>query len=143
MENGIRALVEARCGAPKTKPGDESPLTWAFIGDAVFALIVSTIVVNKGNRANKKLHQDTSVLVSAKNQSKVASYWEENNLLTDEEKDILKRGMNACPKSKAKNASLYEYHRATGVEALCGYLYQMDRVDRVVELIAAGLLEEE
>ncbi|MBQ3905459.1 MAG: ribonuclease III, partial [Lachnospiraceae bacterium] len=60
-------------------------------------------------------------------------------LLTQEEADVLRRGRNAKPHTTAKNASLGDYHKATGLEALYGYLYLSGRTDRMLELMKAGI----
>ncbi len=116
-----------------------SPLTLAFVGDAVYTLVISTMVVDKGNTANEKLHKKTESLVSARAQSDAVERLSAPGILTDEESDILRRGINAKPKSHAKNATLTEYHRATGLEALVGYLYLAGRQERLVELIHLGI----
>jgi len=134
----IRTSVIKAFGEPKSPVDKLSPLTYAFIGDAVYSLVVSTMVVNEGNTANKNLHTKTSSMVSANAQAKMVDTWIKKELLTEEELDIYKRGKNAKPRSHAKNADLNVYHKATGLEMLAGYLYETDRVDRLIELVKLG-----
>lgn len=135
----LAKLISQKAGSPKTDLKSQSPLTLAFIGDAVYSLVMRNIVVNQGNMANNRLHKKTTELVSANAQAKMADLWEEKEVLTQTEADILKRGTNSHTKTQAKNASSYAYHRATGVEALAGYLYLAGRMDRLVDLILLGL----
>lgn len=114
-----------------------SPLTLAYIGDDVFDLIIRTIVVGKGNTSPNKLHNQTIKYVSAKAQSMILDSVEP--ILTDEEKDIARRGRNSKPNTKAKNASVSEYMKATALEAVIGYLYLKDDMDRIFGLIKCGI----
>lgn len=114
-----------------------SPLTLAYIGDDVFDLIIRTIVVNKGNTSPNKLHGNVIKYVSAVAQAKICDYI--MPYLTEEEEDILRRGRNSKPHTKAKNASVTEYMKATAFEALIGYLYLKDDMDRIFELIKCGI----
>ncbi len=120
-----------------------SPLTFAYIGDDVFDLVIRTIVVNKGNTSPNKLHNMVIHYVSAKAQAKM--YDAINPLLNDEEQDVLRRGRNSKPHTKAKNASSADYMKATALETLIGYLYLRDDMERIFELIKIGInkIEEE
>lgn len=120
-----------------------SPLTFAYIGDDVFDLVIRTIVVNKGNTSPNKLHNTVIRYVSAKAQAKMLDAI--NSLLTDEEQDILRRGRNSKPHTKAKNASSADYMKATALETLIGYLYLKNDMERIFELIKTGVnkIEEE
>lgn len=113
-----------------------SPLALAFVGDGVFSLVVRTMIVNAANRANHALHNASVKYVKAENQSKIVDVI--TPILTQEESDILRRGCNAKPHTTAKNASLKDYHKATGLEALVGYLYLAGRTDRMLELLKIG-----
>ena len=113
-----------------------SPLTLAFIGDGVYSLVVRTIVVDKANRANNALHKETVKYVKAENQAKIVEII--NPILTEAESDVLRRGCNAKPHTTAKNASIRDYHMATGLEALVGYLYLAGQTDRMLELMKIG-----
>ncbi len=114
-----------------------SPLTLAFLGDAVFSLIIRTITVSKGNRQAHKLHEETKNYVSAHGQAKIADAI--LPLLSKEEAAVYKRGLNANPYHHAKNASWEEYRRATALEALCGWLYLGGREKRILELLKQGM----
>lgn len=120
-----------------------SPLTFAYIGDDVFDLVIRTIVVNKGNTSPNKLHNTVICYVSAKAQAKMLDAI--NSLLNDEEQDILRRGRNSKPHTKAKNASSADYMKATALETLIGYLYLKNDMERIFELIKTGInkIEEE
>lgn len=142
-KNSIFDVVCNLICEPKTSLQAQSPLTLAFIGDAVYSMVIRTMAVNMGNTANAKLHERTTRYVSARAQAWMYDFWIQKELLTTEEADILRRGYNAKTHSQAKNASSVEYHKATGVEALSGYLYQKDEVARIVELISIGIREYE
>lgn len=110
-----------------------SPLTLAFIGDSVFDLIIRTYVVESGNAPVNKLHHRCSKLVQAGAQAQL--FHSIKDLLTEEEMAVFKRGRNAKSFTTAKNAGLLEYKTATGMEALIGYLYLTNRIDRIMELM--------
>ena len=114
-----------------------SPLTLAYIGDGVYDLIIRSIVVNHGNKQVNKLHKETSSLVQASTQSLMMRTMQEH--LTEEEHGIYKRGRNAKSISPAKNQSITDYRRATGFEALLGYLYLKKDWKRLLDLVKIGL----
>ena len=114
-----------------------SPLTLAFLGDCVFDLIIRTVIVERGNRAPESLHRKKSAVVKAQTQARMAEAILES--LSEEELSVYKRGRNAKSYSVAKNASVSDYRRATGFEALLGYLYLQDKEDRVIELVKFAL----
>ncbi len=114
-----------------------SPLTLAYIGDAVYDLVVRSVLVNRGNTAVNNLHKRASAIVKAPAQAAIAASIMDD--LTDEEKDIYRRGRNSKPHTKAKNASTIEYLEATGLEAVVGFLYLKGDMDRALNLIKLGL----
>ena len=114
-----------------------SPLSLAFLGDAVYSLIIRTSVLEKGNRQAQKLHNETTRLVRAQKQAAIGRVI--YDLLTPEEKKIYRRGRNSHPMHHAKGASLEEYLQATALEALCGYLYLQGRTQRLMDLLRTGL----
>lgn len=114
-----------------------SPLTLAYIGDSIFDVIIKSLVVNEGNKQVKKLHSDTSFYVQASAQSQMMRRIQDH--LTEEEHAIYKRGRNAKSVSPAKNQSITDYRRATGFEALMGYLYLKKEWKRMLELVKIGL----
>ena len=118
-----------------------SPLTLAYIGDAIFDVIVRSILVNKGNTAVNKLHKRASDIVKAGTQAKLAALLMDS--FTEEESDVYRRGRNSKPHTKAKNASTMDYLEATGFEAVIGYLYLTDNMDRACDLIALGIEKAE
>ncbi len=111
-----------------------SPLTFAFLGDGVYGLYVRAALVERGNTQARNLHNAASKIVSATAQAAALDAIED--ILTEEEKETVRRGSNARTSHQAKNASSYDYHKATGLEALFGYLYMQGRTDRIEELIA-------
>ena len=114
-----------------------SPLTLAYIGDSIYDLIIKSLVVNEGNRQVQKLHKETSMRVQASAQSKMMRAIQEH--LTEEEHAVFKRVRNAKSVSPAKNQSITDYRRATGFEALMGYLYLKKEWKRMLELVKIGL----
>ena len=114
-----------------------SPLTLAYIGDAVYDLVVRSVLVNRGNTAVNNLHKRASAIVKAPTQAAIAASIMDD--LTDEEKDIYRRGRNSKPHTKAKNASTIEYLEDTGLEAVVGFLYLKGDMDRALNLIRLGL----
>ena len=110
-----------------------SPLTLAYIGDAVYEIVIRTIIVEKGNAPVNKLHHKASSLVKAVAQK--AAMEKILPLLTKEEEAVYKRGRNAKSYTSAKNASVIDYRIATGFEALLGFLYLMGRNERMLELV--------
>ena len=118
-----------------------SPLTLAYIGDAVYDLIFRTVVVEQGNAPANKLHNKTVKYVKAPAQARLADAVLER--LTPQEEAVYKRGRNAKPYTMAKNATMGEYKKATGLEALVGYLYLTDQMERALELIRLGLADLE
>lgn len=114
-----------------------SPLTLAYIGDDVFDLVIRTLVVSKGNTQVNKQHLRTSHIVNAHSQALLAEALMEE--LTEVERDIYRRGRNAKSHTMAKNATVADYRSATGFEALLGYLYLTNQMDRILALVKRGL----
>jgi len=114
-----------------------SGLTLAYMGDAVLEQLFRSIIVSRGNAPVAKLHRQAAFYAKASTQSLMAGAIEET--LSEEELAAYKRGRNAHPHTKAKNASLSDYRRATGFEALIGYLYITGRQDRIWELAKKGM----
>ena len=117
-----------------------SPLTLAYIGDGVYELIIRTILVKKGNCPVNRLHKKASSLVKAAAQSAIIEKIEEE--LTQEEHDIYRRGRNAHSPTMAKHATMADDRRATGFEALMGYLYLKEDYERMITLVRKGIGEE-
>lgn len=117
-----------------------SPLTLAYIGDGVYELIIRTILVKKGNCPVNRLHKKASSLVKAGAQSAIMEVIEEK--LTPEELSVYRRGRNAHSPTMAKHATMADYRRATGFEALMGYLYLKEDYARMLTLIRMGIGED-
>lgn len=139
MEKSLSFLEKIKetfdCGEIDVKT--YSPLTLAFMGDCIFEIIIRTVVVERGNRGANGLHKTKSAVVNAKVQAKMAEALLPE--LTEEELACYKRGRNAKSHTMAKNASVGEYRKATGLEALYGYLYLQNNEDRLLELTKLGL----
>ena len=118
-----------------------SPLVLAYIGDCVYELVIRTFLVSKANTQVNKLHKAASDMVKAHAQSDIAGVIGE--ILSEEEMSIYKRGRNAKSYTSAKNATIGDYRRATGFEALVGYLYLEGKYDRLMEIIEFGLKKRE
>ena len=117
-----------------------SPLTLAYIGDGVYELIIRTILVKKGNCPVNRLHKKASSLVKAGAQSAIMEVIEEE--LTPEELIGYRRGRNAHSPTMAKHATMADYRRATGFEALMGYLYLKEDYTRMLTLVRMGIGED-
>lgn len=118
-----------------------SPLTLAYIGDAIFELVIRTVLVERKNTQAEKLHKAATKIVKAETQALMAEAIKEE--LTEEELAVYKRGRNAKAVTRAKNATMSEYRRATGFEALMGYLYLKGDTERMVKLIHLGVEKAE
>ena len=114
-----------------------SPLTLAYIGDAIYEVVIRTIIVEKGNAPVNKLHHKASAIVKATAQKEAMEII--LPLLSSEEEAVFKRGRNAKSYTSAKNASVIDYRIATGFEALMGFLYLTGKNERMLELIKAGI----
>ncbi len=137
MEKSLREEVLEAFPQKEVDIRTYSPLSLAFLGDGVYSLIVRTMAISKGNRQAEKLHNDTRKYVSAQAQARIGDAIQE--LLTEEEARIYRRGRNSNPYHHAKNATLEEYLKATALETLCGYLYLKDDTARFLELMKAGI----
>lgn len=109
-----------------------SPLDLAFVGDGVYELLVRTYLTAPGSRPVGQLHTMTVEMVRAEAQA--AAYHLLEPLLSEEEQAILRRGRNAHNTKAPRHTDPSQYRRATGVEALFGYLYLSGRNDRLEEL---------
>ena len=118
----------------KVNPKQLSPLNLAFIGDCVYEMLVRETLVTDANRPVNDLHRESVKFVSAKAQT--AAFEKIKDILTEEEMAVYKRGRNAKVGHSPKSATEGEYHCATGVEALFGYLYLTERLDRIKELFS-------
>ncbi len=111
-----------------------SPLTLAFYGDSVYEQLVRRRIVSAGSRPSDELHRQAVARVRASFQS--AAYEKLLSLLSEEEADVLKRGRNAAGPKPPRSSSASEYHRATAVETLFGYLSLIGENERLEALFA-------
>jgi ribonuclease-3 family protein len=116
-----------------------SPLALAYIGDAVYEVMVRTKVMNHGSTQVNNMHKKSAGLVNAGTQAKIIRRLLEEEDLTPEEVAVYKRGRNAKSATTAKHATVADYRTATGFEALCGYLYLNGSLNRLVTLVGTGL----
>ena len=128
MEESVRELFLLK----KNDIRSYSPLTLAFLGDAVYELVIRTYEVELGNRSSRKLHDACAGLAKASAQAAMARGLEES--LTEEEKAVARRGRNSKIKHPSKSVDIQTYRKATGLECVFGFLSVMDRQDRIEEL---------
>lgn len=133
----LAAAVREAFALPEREARLYAPLVLAYLGDAVFELVVRTLLTGRSQAAVDKLHKRASGIVKAGAQR--ALYRAVETELTEEEQAIFRRGRNAKSGTVAKNATLSDYRAATGFEALIGYLYLVGRFDRILYLVRAGL----
>ncbi len=117
-----------------------NPVVLAFLGDAVYSLSVRERLVKNGEGKAADLQRTASKIVSAKGQS--AFLREIESKLTEEESEIFRRGRNAKKGTRAKHASLSDYNRSTGLEAVLGFLYLTGQTNRMEELLSLAREEE-
>ena len=123
------------------RPEEYSPLNLAYLGDAVFELMVRETLVTDNLDNVRSLFRQSKSYVKASAQSQ--SYFRIFDRLSPDEQQIAKRGRNCKPASRAKNASVMEYQHATGLEALFGYLYLAGKTERLKEIFALCVPDEE
>ncbi len=122
-------------------PAQRSPLELAYLGDTVFDLIVRTRLVCEANEPVNKLNRKATAIVNAENQSRMVEVLEP--LFTEEEAAVYRRGRNAKAATHAKNASIQDYRRATGLAAVFGYLYLKGEYARLLELFQLADVQKE
>lgn len=130
-------IIREGLDVPKISGDDFSSLNLAYIGDDVYDLVIRTYLLKEGNLPVNAVNRMANALVKAGAQSRMMETLEP--LLSEEELAVYRRGRNAKSHTKAKNATIIDYRRATGLEALMGYLYLQRRYERIVQLIAAGI----
>ncbi len=137
MEKGLNEYILRQFGMTHVDIRSYSPLALAYIGDGIYDLIIRSMIVGKGNTCANQLHRQTSQLVKAQTQSEMIEILLPQ--LTAEETAVYKRGRNAKSPTMAKNATMTDYRRATGFEALMGYLYLENQMERMMELVKIAL----
>lgn len=110
-----------------------SPLIWAYVGDGVYELYIRTKLVNETNMKPHALHIEAIKYVKAQAQAEILNKIYDE--LTDEEKEIVRRGRNAENHHLPKNANVQEYMYSTAYEALIGYLYLTQQTERLQEIL--------
>jgi ribonuclease-3 family protein len=136
MAVGLNEYLNDKFGIEAKDIRSYSPLTLAYIGDAIFDVIIRSILVSRGNTQVNNLHKRACAIVKAQTQADFADVLMDT--FTEDEMNIYRRGRNSKPHTKAKNASTMEYLEATGFEAVIGYLYLTGNMDRICELINKG-----
>lgn len=136
METGLSCFKEA-LRLKSVDAGEYSPLVLAYIGDAVYEVAIRTLILNRGNTQVNKMHKRASELVKAEAQARFYKLLEAR--LTPEEQSVYRRGRNAKSATMPKHATMRDYRMATGFEALIGYLYLTEQMERMAELLGAGL----
>ncbi len=137
--NDYAALVRDTFEVPGEALNRYSPLALAFMGDSVYEIIIRSIVVQTANRPAGQLNKLKIKFVNAAAQARMAEILEGE--LSEDELDAYKRGRNAKSYTSAKNQSITDYRKATGLEALCGYLYLKGDTERLFYLIKKGMEE--
>ena len=122
-----------------TDPIQYSPLVLAYMGDAYYELFIRNMLVDQANEQVEKLHKKTMSYVKAAAQAAIIDHYIEAEMLTEEEMAVFKRGRNTKSHTIPKNAVPSEYRKATGFEALIGFLYLKGDTERTEELIKAGV----
>lgn len=117
-----------------------SPLTWAYVGDGVYELFIRTHLINTTRMKPHMLHIEAIKYVKADAQVKMLSKIQD--ILTEEEKDIVRRGRNAENHHLPKNATVEEYSYSTAFEALIGYLYLTKQDGRLKEILNMLIINE-
>lgn len=136
-EESLARKMEQALELQKVDPRTYSPLVLAYIGDAVYEVLIRTRVINRGSMQVNKMHKKSASLVNAGTQASLIKVLMDE--LTKEELAVYKRGRNAKSATTAKHAAMMDYRMATGFEALIGYLYLTGSFDRMLELVHDGL----
>lgn len=137
MDRDINAYIKQEFDIKDVDIRTYSPLALAYIGDCIFDLVIRTAIVNRGNARTNDLHRHASAIVKAHSQALMIEALEGE--LSEEEMSVYRRGRNAKSATTAKNATVSDYRKATGFEALLGYLYLQGNIERVVELSKRGM----
>ncbi|TCP52310.1 ribonuclease-3 family protein [Tumebacillus sp. BK434] len=134
--SGVQGLFDA-AAKPVKKPHEMTGLALAYMGDAVWEIIIREHLLQSGEMKPDRLHKFATKFVKAKAQSDVLHMLMPG--LSEEELSIVKRGRNAKSGSSPKNGNLIDYRHATGFESLLGYLYLRGEYNRLHELSGAAI----
>lgn len=116
-----------------------SPVVLAYMGDAVLETVIRTVLVSRYTNKVSDINKKCSSIVKATTQARIVRLLLDEEVLTEEEKSIYRRGRNANTFTSAKNAGISEYKMSTGFEAVLGYLYLSERTDRLLYIVKTGL----
>ena len=140
MEESIREEKSSGTGRSLfeiSRKDELGGLSLAYIGDAVFELMVRLYIAEHGSIRVEKLHKRVTETVNAGTQSRLSYILRDS--LTEEEAEVFRRGRNQRSQTSAKHQSITDYRRATGLEALFGWLYIQGRLERLEELFLMGM----
>ena len=137
MDNDLLSRMIDRLGLDRKDVNAMPALTLAYLGDCIYELVIRTMLVEKGITHVSELNKAAVGLVRASAQKDM--FFAIEDVLSEEEMSVFKRGRNVKSSSCPKNASVTDYHTATGFEALMGYLYLKGRYERLIELIGIGM----
>ena len=137
-EKSLRSEIMRAFSLPPMEEGAYSPLVLAYLGDGVYEMVIRMLVVSAGNTQVNKLNNRATALVKASAQAALIHAIAED--LDEEEAAVYRRGRNAKSYTVAKHATMSDYRHATGLEALCGYLYLQGKYERLTALLKTGLL---
>ena len=121
-------------------------ITLAYLGDAVYEVYIRNYLINKRISKVEDLQKEAIKYVSAKSQSKILNYLIDNEFLTEDELEIVRRGRNYKRESHPKNTDIITYKMATGFETLIGYLYldnKVTRIDEIINYVLGGYNEKD
>ena len=140
MEESLISRCKELLMLEERDPNGYSPLVLAYLGDAVYELVIRSLLTGKGNAQVSRLHKRASALVNAGAQAE--SLERIRGELTEEELHVFRRGRNANSATMARHAAMTDYRKATGFEALMGWLYLTGQTERLLTLVRLGLEEE-
>ena len=139
MDYEIFKLYKEKLNLKAVDVQTTSPLILAYIGDCLYDLAVRENVVSNFPGVVNAVNQKKTTFVCAHAQSEIMGYLIGQGVLTDEEMSVYRRGRNQKSATHSKNSSIQEYRRATGFEALIGYLYLTEQYERMIDLEARGI----
>lgn len=134
-KQGLSDQIIKSFGKEKQDTNFLSPLNLAYIGDAIYEVVIRTAVLEEGNAPVNKLNAKAREFVKAESQAVLMRNLLQAEFLTEKELSVYKRGRNAKSNTSAKNASLQDYRTATGFEALLGYCYLEGQMERLLDII--------
>lgn len=124
--------------------------TLAYVGDAIYELRIREYILSTGYQDVNKLHKYAVKFTSGENQAKIIDYLIKENLITEEELSYFKRGRNSGHSKNRRSISVISYKKATGFEAMLGYLYLENKKERldeildiVIKIVEEGLIWQE